>query len=159
MSDLRSIMGELGFSDVATLLNSGNVVFSGCDVRKADAAALIAASLADRLGVDVPVTVLGASDLTRAVSCNPFSDQVQDPSRLIVAFPADQSEMVRLAPLAERDWGSERLALGESEAYLSCPGGVAHSPLMRCLGDVLCDRVTSRNWRTVLKLMAMVDKD
>jgi uncharacterized protein (DUF1697 family) len=159
MSDLRSIMGALGFSDVVTLLNSGNVVFSGCDVRKEDAAALIAASVADKLGVGVQVTVLGGSDLARAVSCNPFLDQVQDPSRLLVAFLAEQSDMIQLTPLAERDWGSERLALGEREAYLFCPGGVAHSPLVRYLGEVLSDRVTSRNWRTVLRLKAILDED
>jgi uncharacterized protein (DUF1697 family) len=151
-------VSDLGYSDVVTLLNSGNVVFSGCDGSSDEAAARIAASLAERLRVVARVTVLTASDLIRVALGNPFRDQAYDPSRLLVAFLAKRSDMVTLVPLFERDWGSERLALGQQEAYLYCPGGVAHSALVKSIGDVLGDSVTSRNWTTVLKLMALIDE-
>jgi uncharacterized protein (DUF1697 family) len=159
MADLRSLVSDLGYSDVVTLLNTGNVVFTGCDDNQDYAARLIAASLAETLGVAVRVTVLTAADVIRAVSGNPFSDQAYDPSRLLVAFLADRSDLLTLVPLLEQDWGADTLALGDSEAYLYCPGGVAHSALMRSIGDILRDSVTSRNWNTVIKLMALVGEE
>jgi uncharacterized protein (DUF1697 family) len=61
MADLRILFEELGFTDVRTVLNSGNVVFGGRQQDAAGAAAAIEAALVRRLGVASRVTVLRAA--------------------------------------------------------------------------------------------------
>jgi uncharacterized protein (DUF1697 family) len=143
MADLRELVSELGYSDVRTVLNSGNVVF--------------AAGAAAPAGVSTRVTVLGGSQLDRIVEGNPLPQATADPSRSLVAFLADSADLDLLRPLDRRDWTPEALGLGEGVAYLWCPKGVSESTVVKAVGEILGDAVTSRNWATVLKLRSLVD--
>jgi len=73
MEDLRRLFRHLGFTDVSTLLNSGNVVFSAASRRRGDLLAQIKESLAARLGLTVPVTVLSSGEVAAAVRDHPFA--------------------------------------------------------------------------------------
>src|SRR5579883_2573086 len=86
MADLRKLVADLGYSDVRTLLNSGNVVYGVPTGAADDAAARIQDGIAGRLGVSARVVVVTASDLANVVADNPFRDIADDPARLLVAF-------------------------------------------------------------------------
>lgn len=156
MADLRVLMADLGYRDVRTVLNSGNIVFTVPPRAHADAAGRIEQALASRLGVSARVIVLAAAELAATMADNPLGDITDNPSRLLVfvfAKPADRS---KLKPLTERDWAPEALAIGRRAAYLWCPAGIIESPLAAVLGRILGDAVTSRNWATMTKLHALV---
>jgi uncharacterized protein (DUF1697 family) len=165
MADLRALVEDLGYGEVRTLLNSGNVVFTAADAAPAgrraaadvaaEAAARIEAGLSERLVVSARVTVITANELAAAIAGNPLIPVARDPSRLLVAVLADPADLPRLEPLAERDWSPEAFAIGPRVAYLWCPDGVIASLLAKALGDVLGDAVTSRNWTTMKKLAAL----
>ena len=155
MADLRALVEKLGYGDVRTLLNSGNIVFTGPGASAEDAAARIEAALSRRLGVLARVTVLTAAELAAAVSENPLGDVATDPSRLLVAVLANPADRSRLKPLAKQDWAPEALAIGTRVAYLWCPGGVIASRVAKAVGRVLGDAATTRNWATVTKLLAL----
>jgi uncharacterized protein (DUF1697 family) len=155
MADLRTLVESLGYTDVRTLLNSGNVIYTAPGVAPADAAARIEEALAARLGVSAMVVALVAQELTAAVANNPLAEVADNPSRLLVAVPADQHASTRLQPLLEQDWRPEALALGPRVAYLWCPGGVIASRVLAAVGRALGDAVTSRNWATMTKLQAL----
>src|SRR5207247_1514794 len=70
MADLRVLVEGLGYGDVRTLLNSGNVVFTTPRAAPGNAAARIEKALATELGVSARVTVLTAKELADAVSAN-----------------------------------------------------------------------------------------
>lgn len=159
MADLRAFVEGLGYRDVRTLLNSGNVVFTvprGARGAKADAAARIEEGLEAQVGVPARVTVLDAAELDAIVAGNPLLDVADDPSRLLVAVLNDRADRARLEPLLAQDWAPEVLALGERVAYVWSPAGILASKLSEALGRVLRDAVTSRNWATILKLHALV---
>jgi len=155
MADLRALIEGLGFADVRTLLNSGNVAYSAPGVAPARAAARIEAALPERLGVSARVVALAAAELAAAVETNPLAAVAVNPSRLLVAVPTRPAGVELLAPLAERDWGAEALAVGPRVAYLWCPDGVIASALAAAVGRALDDAVTSRNWTTMVKLAAL----
>ncbi len=180
MADLRALFADLGYDDVRTLLNSGNVVFSGPGAAPAaadsgsgmvsggaadatpiavalNAAARIEAALAQRLGVSARVTVLTAAELATIVAGNALLAVAGDHSRLLVAVLADPADRSRLEPLAEQDWAPEALALGERVAYMWCPDGVIASPLSAAVGRLLGDAVTARNWATMTKLQVLTE--
>ncbi len=155
MADLRELVAELGYSDVRTLLNSGNAVFTDPGGDPENAALRIAAAIASRCAVSARVTVLTATELAAIVRANPLLEMGDDPSRLLVAVLADSAEQTRLEPLLEREWTPECLALGDRVAYLWCPGGVLKSRLPAEIERLVGDAVTTRNWRTITKLHAL----
>ena len=153
MADLRAGMEALGYTDVKTLLNSGNVVFtSGAAPGKA--AASIEKVLACDLGVPARVTVITGEELAAAVAENPLLDIADNHSRLFVAVLANPADLSKLQPLTKETWDPEVLALGPRVAYLWCPAGPLESPLSQAVGRALGDGVTSRNWATILKIRA-----
>jgi uncharacterized protein (DUF1697 family) len=156
MAALRALVQELGYGEVRTLLNSGNVVFSAKTVEPREASLRIAQALEKKLHVSARVTVISAQELADAVASNPLARIAVNPSRLLVGVLGDPSDREALARIATRDWGEERIALGAGQAVsMWMPGGVTRSKLNAAVSRELRERVTSRNWATVLKLMEM----
>jgi uncharacterized protein (DUF1697 family) len=156
MGDLRTVFEALGYARVQTLLNSGNVVFDGGRQSSATHAARIRAAVAEQLGVDALVIVKSARELGGAVVGNELLDGCGDASRLLVVFAVDTAALAALQPLAEQDWGADRLTVGPHAAYLWCDNGVLDSRLAVRLLRHLDTTGTTRNWATVEKLHALL---
>jgi uncharacterized protein (DUF1697 family) len=151
MGDLRELFEGLGYKDVRTLLNSGNVVFSGAAVKSE---ARMEKAFTERFGFSSRITVITAAELEAAVEENPINE-IADPSRFFVAFLKTASHREHVLPLEDREWVPEAFALGARTAYLWCPAGLIDSPLGTAVNKALGDSVTARNWATVLKLRAL----
>lgn len=154
MADWRAQLEQLGYTDVATLLNSGNAVFSAARGSAQRHAAQIATALRTQLGVDVPVIVKSAAELEAIVAANPIAD-APDASRLLIVFAPDAAALAGLAPIGALVAAPERFEIGRHAAYLHCPQGILKSRA----GEALLGRagrgVTTRNWATTLKLHAL----
>jgi uncharacterized protein (DUF1697 family) len=155
MADLRGVVESLGYGDVRTLLNSGNVVFSCPGKAPGDAAARIEKALAEELGVSARVTVLTADEIADAIASNPLEAVADNPSRLLLAVLQSTADRAKLEPLLKQDWGDEALALGKRVAYVWCANGINTSALMEAVGRALGDAVTARNWATARKLCTL----
>ncbi len=156
MADLRELLTGLGCTDVRTLLNSGNAVYSAPDSAPGRHAAPIQAALAERLGVSCTVIVKSAAEIAAVVAGNGLQAAATEPSRLLVAFTGETAMLAELAPLRAADWAPEILQVGKHAAYVWCPRGVIDSKLMLALGRLFGDRVTTRNWATVGRIDAML---
>ncbi len=155
MADLRALVEQLGYREVRTLLNSGNVVFTLPAGRAGDPAARIEKALAAQLGVSSRVTVLTVAELADAVEANPLLNVAKDPSRLLLAILSNPADRKRLEPLRAQDWAPEVLALGTRVAYLWCANGILDGRLLGAVARVLGDAHTARNWATMQKLLAL----
>ncbi len=158
MADLRALVEDLGYSEVRTLLNSGNVVFSAAKVEPAQAAVRIHEALESTLGVSARVIVMSSKELAQVLAANPLDRIADNPSRLLVGILGDAADRKKLAEIAGKDWGSERMALGGAgrAVYMWMPQGVIESKLNAAVSKALGDGVTARNWSTMLKLMEML---
>jgi uncharacterized protein (DUF1697 family) len=154
MAELRALVEKLGYGEVKTLLNSGNVVFAARG-RGGDHAARLEAAIAKACGFSSRVTVLSVDELAEAVADNPVLRQATDPSRLLVVFLTNPGDRARLEPLARRDWAPEALGLGRRVAYLWCAKGILDSALLEAVARELGAAQTARNWTTVTKLLAL----
>ena len=85
MAELRALLSGLGYSDVATLLNSGNAVFRADQGNPEAHAARIAEALTRELGVSVPVIVKLADEVEAIVSESPYEVEPEHHSRFLVA--------------------------------------------------------------------------
>jgi len=163
MKDLRALVEELGFRDVRTLLNSGNVVFSASKAEpKAEprqAALRIQKALEAKLRVSTPVMVISAAELAAMVAANPLGKIADDPSRLLIGVLGDPADREKLVEIAGKDWGAERIVLGRKRAlYMWMPRGVIQSKLNAAVSKALKDGVTARNWSTMLKLKELTEE-
>lgn len=152
MGDLRKLCEGLGYRDVQTLLNSGNVVFSAPAATRGDPATRIENAMAERLAVSARVIVIDAKSLAAIVRDNPLPRFVNEPSRFLVSVLADPKDRKLLKPLEVRDWGREALGVGPRAVYQWCADGILKSLLMAEVARVLGDRTTARNWTTITKL-------
>ena len=162
MSDLRAIVEGLGYRDVATLLNSGNVVFrhpAKINLRsKTSPARAIQEALVKRVGVSSSVIAITAPALDAIIRDNPLPKPSRDPAKLLVALVRDPAALAQLATLAKRDWGSEILTCGRAAGYLWCPHGSIVGEVFTAVNKTLGDGVTTRNWSTMLKLQALTKR-
>lgn len=155
MADLRALVESLGYDDVRTLLNSGNVVFTVPKAARGDVGSRIEKAIQSRLGVTARVMVLTAAEVAAAVVECPLADVADNPSRLQVMVLADASARTQLEPLLKQRWAPEALALGARVAYLWCPRGVIDSRLMAVVSRTLRDAGTARNMATMTKIHAL----
>jgi uncharacterized protein (DUF1697 family) len=155
MADLRALVVKLGYREVKTLLNSGNVVFSAPGTNRGNPAPRIEEALVTTLGVTSRVTVLTARELAKAVAQNPLVSRARDSSRLQVVMLSRPADRARLEPLAREDWKPEALAIGTRVVYVWCPEGVIASRVFEALGRLLGHAMTARNWATMTKLLAL----
>jgi uncharacterized protein (DUF1697 family) len=156
MAELRTLVETLGYRDVRTLLNSGNIVFASTPAKARNATSRIASALTTELGVSARVTVLAANELCEVVEANPLLHLMNDPSRMFVSVLAEPTDRARLVQIAETSWGDEAIALSERVAYVWCANGVLESAVYKQVDKTLRDAVTTRNWSTIGKLREMV---
>jgi uncharacterized protein (DUF1697 family) len=167
MADLREAVTSLGHGDVATYIQSGNVVFTAADdTRDADPDALASAlqrAVSDRSGIHPGVVVVTRDGLAAVVEGNPYPDET-DPTHLHVAFarePLDATarDDVTAAVQRARDKGSrDEATVAGSVVYLRTPDGLGRSELAAQLARrPATGTVTTRNWATVTRLLAMLD--
>lgn len=151
MAAFQALLTGLGCSDVVTLLNSGNAVFSAPRTEPAALAGRIGDALLTELATAVPVIVVAGEALAKAAAGNPFV--AADPSRLLVAFAQDRAALRHLEPsLRAALRPPDEFALGPAAAYLHCPGGIARSKAAEALLGRLGRGVTTRNLATTRKL-------
>lgn len=155
MAELRALLLGLGCTEVSTLLNSGNAVFSAAGTSGATHAARIAAAIAGQLGVEVPVIVKSARELAAVVGENTIDGPAVDPSRLLVALAPNAEALAGLAALAPLVRPPERFVIGCHAAYLYCAHGILESKAGEALLGKLGKSVTTRNWATMQKLHAL----
>ena len=85
MADLRAAFAGLGYADTRTVLQTGNVVFSGKAGGSQKLEAELEKALAASLGLRTDVIVRSADEWERIIAANPFTDEAaRDPSHLVV---------------------------------------------------------------------------
>ena len=146
MGVLRELVQATGATEVATMLNSGNVVFSASTAPSAGALEQAGAT-----GVSTRVVILDASRFRRIVEAMPFEG---DLSRLTIGFMDAVPESVEL-PDPER-LAPEQFLLGDDACYQSLPDGVSQTKLKPSFWKQFPPETTVRNLRTAQKLVELL---
>jgi uncharacterized protein (DUF1697 family) len=154
MSDLRDLLVELGFGDVKTVLQTGNLIFSDNSLSAAALEGHLETEAEKRLGLGTEFFVRSIQQWNRVIADNPFpAEAEEDPSRLIVQFLKKAPAGGGLAALREAIRGPEIFQNVGRQLYVVYPNGVGRSRLTGKLIERKLDVVgTGRNWNTVLKI-------
>jgi len=157
MPDLQASLSALGFSDVQTYLQSGNVIFSIGKSKESKLAAAIQARIKQDFELEVPVLVMAANELEHVVKSNPLWPKAGGEEKLLHStflfepVSADRFEALQL-PAA----GGERAVQVGRAVLLHCPHGYGKTKLNNSYFErALGVPATTRNWRTVLALLQL----
>jgi uncharacterized protein (DUF1697 family) len=155
MADLKALVEALGYRNVRTLLNSGNVVFTGTSREgPVKVAARIERALEQKTGVSSRVTVITASEVAHVVEKNPHTAIATDHSRLFVAVAADSSLWKSFLAVTQ-PWDPEAVVVSQRFAWVWSPNGSLESKVLGVVNKLLKDAVTVRNFATMIKLDSM----
>jgi uncharacterized protein (DUF1697 family) len=156
MPDLRTALGEAGFEDVATLVQSGNIVLTSSKNPKTLEREITELVLG-AFGVESATVVRSRDELEGVIERNPIADGPSAPKLFQVTFCSGEPDAGAVAKLAGQDFGDEQVVVIGREAYAWHPGGIQKSKLARELGKALGGAGTARNWNTVTKLLELAD--
>jgi uncharacterized protein (DUF1697 family) len=147
MMELSALCTDLGFENVRTYIQSGNVVFESALPEKSVQAELEQV-LARRMGQKVDVIVRTASELRSILEANPFPDA--QPAKVAVVFLSKPTPRGLLDNVVAP--GGEEVRLGNREIYIHYPDGMGRSKLKLPSTE---GASTARNINTVARLVAM----
>jgi uncharacterized protein (DUF1697 family) len=158
MSDLRSLLESLGFADVRSLLQSGNLVFTGGAKKGAALEEMLEREAKRQLELRSVFLVRTAKEWAEIVARNPFpKEAVSDPGHLVVILLQDAPAKASEPALQSAIKGREIVSVVGKQLYVVYPDGIGRSKLTnKLIEDKLGTRGTGRNWNTVLKLAEMV---
>jgi len=158
MSDLRSLLAQLGFAGAQSLLQSGNLVFRS-DARPGDLERLLETEAEKRLCLRTDVFVRTAKEWKEVVARNPFRTAAKkDPSHLVVMFLKQAPDSGSVKALQAAITGPEVVSSHGRQVYIVYPANIGDSRLTISVIDrMLGTRATGRNWNTVLKLSALAE--
>jgi uncharacterized protein (DUF1697 family) len=152
MSDLRELISAEGYSNVKTLLQSGNVLLDSA--KRPDAAGLESA-IVNKTGVRSRVVILTVAEFRAIAGANPLLDVSDDLSKLVITFLDGDIAPADVERPSDAELAPERLALTPRAIYQWCPNGILKSQLRpqwwRQFGPV----VTTRNVRTVNRILEL----
>ena len=155
---------SLGLSEVATYIQSGNIVFSSAAADSALLGEQLEEAIVDAFGFDVPIVMRSVPQLRAVVTANPFLAGGADVRVLSVGFLAAKPETAALSKLlvdtlASPPAGGDEFAVAGQEVFLHHPNGYGRTKLTNSFFDRrLGTTMTVRNWRTVMTLVDMVEQ-
>ena len=154
MAQLASVFSEMGFTDVTTVLRSGNVVFGSRAVVSADAPVHIEAAVLAATGVHSSVLLLDSAEFLTILDTNPLVAEVTDGSKSFVTFVTSMPALLELPDASAL--APELLAVGPAAVYQWMPDGSLHTRVGRSFWKQFDAPVTARNWNTAQKLRGIL---
>jgi uncharacterized protein (DUF1697 family) len=157
MEALRASFEALGFDNVRTYVQSGNVVFAAKERTAPPLAGKIVARIKRDFGYDVPTLVLRADELARVVDESPFAGKKGiDATKLHVTFLDGAATAAGLKKMEGVASGRDEFHCRGTSIYLHCPDGYGNTKLNNnAFERALAVGATTRNWKTVTTLATM----
>ncbi|TMI49450.1 DUF1697 domain-containing protein [Candidatus Bathyarchaeota archaeon] len=157
---MRELCTGLGFRNVETYVQSGNIVFQTQTENPAAVSKRIGETIHHSFGFDTPVIIRDWEQMRNVITNNPFLREKDiDLSKLHVTFLSETAQKDSLKNLEALSPGPDRFYAAAHEIYLYCPGGYGRTKLSNnAVEKALSVRATTRNWKTANTLFEMVSK-
>ncbi len=158
MADLRLLFENLGFSDITTYIQSGNVIFK-TKSKSADLklASKIEKAISDQYEFSVPVIVRSAKEIKASVKANPFYKKKDaDITTLHLTFLKEKPTEENRQNTESYNYEPDQFVIKEKDVFVFCNGKYHQSKLTNNFFEKkLKVTATTRNWKTVLKLLEL----
>ena len=152
MADLKSLCEKLGLKNVATYIQSGNLIFvSG--KQNSELESMLEKGILETFGFDVPVIVRSSKELEASIDDNPFYDKNADINSLHLTFLKEKPTKENEEKALTFNYEPDKFKIQDKYVYILCEGKYHQSKLTNNFFEKKLDTgATTRNWKTVLKL-------
>jgi uncharacterized protein (DUF1697 family) len=159
MPELKSLLAEMGFEDVSTYIQSGNVVFKSSTADARTLAATIEERIAKTFGLRPTVLIRTPAELAEIADGNPFLGRETDLAKLHVVFLSGAPAAAAVEELDPKRSPPDEFSVRGREIYLHLPSGMGRSKLtVDYFEKRLGVRATARNWKTLNKLIELSER-
>jgi len=153
MSELKSLFEDIGFQDVETYIQSGNVIFSSKENIKSKLESKIAKAIIKQWGFDVQIFILDPGDIDYVLKTNPFIKKEKGIERLYVTFLSDKPTKENIQKLNSIESSPDEYQIDKNLVYLFLPNGAGKTKLSNNFFENKLKLVgTTRNWKTIKAL-------
>ena len=159
MADLKKMMTRLGYKDVSTYIQSGNVVFKAeQDEDDTGIATTISTAISKTFGYDVPVIIRDHKAITEVIEAHPWMGDQIDINSLHLTFLAQLPDKDHIRRIEEKySFPPDRYAIEGDHVYIYCADKYHKSKLSNAFFEKnLGVQATTRNWKTVQKIHDMM---
>lgn len=157
MNDLKELFLELGFSNIKTYIQSGNVIFEASDTDTEKMSELIQNSIMDKYQFEVPVIVFQHELIEYVTNHNPFLESAEL-ADLHVTFLKSEPNKELVNQLKIYEESSDQYVVDQQVVFLHCSGKYHKSKYSNAFFEKgLQVTATTRNWKTVMKLKELSD--
>lgn len=156
MESLKKMLEDMGFSNVKTVLNCGNVIFESEQTSLEHLRQTIEVSFEKTFGFIVQTIIRTADDIQKLVKSNPFEGvSVTKDTRLYITFLSEKSHSLLKTPYIspEKDLQILRITNSEICAIITVSTNRNTTDMMGFFEKEFGKKITTRNWNTVLKLV------
>lgn len=156
MQALTKLYEDLGFKNVKTYIQSGNVVFQAIQTDSTLLEKLISQKITEVFAFEVPIIVRLQKEIAKIYKSNPFiNDKHYDVSVLHVTFLSQKPKQADVAKITG-DFGNDEFIISDKAIYLHCPNGYGNTKLTNTFFEnKLKVSATTRNWKTTTELLNM----
>jgi uncharacterized protein (DUF1697 family) len=160
MADLQKTYEKLGFGNITTYVQSGNVVFTGKKTAPEKLVASITKQISKDFGFQVPVIIFSINTLKQIIANNPFlKGSEKDIAFLHVTFLSSPPPKFDEKTIKEKKLGGEAIAITNMAVYRYCPDGYGKTKLTNSfLETKLQVSATTRNWKTTNELLRIAEE-
>jgi uncharacterized protein (DUF1697 family) len=160
MDALKQLFASLGFSNIDTYIQSGNVFFQCKKTSEEKLAATIAKEIEKVFAFDVPTIVKNTDELKQIVVNNPFTkDKKKLAEHFHVTFLATAPAKENIDSITKLDFGDDAFVILHKAAYLYCPNSYSNSKLTNgFFENKLKVIATTRNWKTCNELVNIAER-
>jgi len=160
MSSLKEVYESMGFQNVMTYIQSGNVIFQSVEMNLDELEMLIYDGILKRYALKVPVLVRGVSELKNILAQNPFLAEIKDDiTKLHITFLSKAPEKHFLESIDNLVHLPDKFYTMERTIYLFCPNGYGNTKLNNnFFENKLKVIATTRNLRTLMELVKLCDQ-
>lgn len=160
MKDLRALVTELGYTDVKTFIQTGNVVFSTNKIEDNNYLSdIFERAIHDTFGLEIPVLIISVSELNEVVTKNPFTkNDVTDIDRLHLTFLKNKPEKEELEGITEYNniSISDKFKIDNKAVFIYCSDKYKDTKYSNNFFEKKLNvRASTRNWKTVMKLIKL----
>ncbi len=158
MDALRKMYEGMGFKNVQTYIQSGNVIFQSKKTLAANLENKIAKEILENTNFEVPVLVKELDELKNVLNSNPFLDKrKEDINFLHVTFLSDTPQKENIEKI-KGEYSPDEFIISDKNIFLFCPNGYGKTKLHNnFFENKLKLQATTRNWKTITELVNIAE--
>jgi uncharacterized protein (DUF1697 family) len=161
MADLTVLYKDLGFNNISTYIQSGNVIFS-CDDNFliSDVTLKIEKAISEKFNFNIQVLIRTINEIEELISLNPFlSEENFSPSKMAIILLSKKPSDIQIQKVTNIDYPPDKFKIINNEIFIYCPNGFGKSKLYTNFFEKKMSVTgTARNWKTMTTLLDLAKK-